>query len=316
MEKIKNIFDYATKELSQDAFLIWLFENWNCELEDVRLTSQTLLRTFLGFDEKQEFNIKEITTKAQYKKIDIIVKCIINNEKYVIAIEDKTTSDEHNQLLQYRDIVERDYLDFKHFFVYYKTSLISEEENNRINHARWEKYDISRIYRVFSKINHPVKNCLLLDYIKKIKILHSDLTGILPDDIREWNINHWYNFILNHDWKLNDIDITIGNYQNLYLWIAFNLKERGGLIPYLEIRSRDFEDGFFTIRILMYGISEEIIKENESTWKINISKSNLFKVHNYSKQIGSNKNQNSASNSKELTQLVKQYIDEYRKIIG
>ena len=29
---MKNLFDYATKELSQDAFLRWLFENYDCEL--------------------------------------------------------------------------------------------------------------------------------------------------------------------------------------------------------------------------------------------------------------------------------------------
>ena len=28
---MKNLFDYATKELSQDAFLRWLFENYNCK---------------------------------------------------------------------------------------------------------------------------------------------------------------------------------------------------------------------------------------------------------------------------------------------
>ena len=25
---MKNLFDFATKELSHDAFLRWLFENW------------------------------------------------------------------------------------------------------------------------------------------------------------------------------------------------------------------------------------------------------------------------------------------------
>ena len=32
---MKNLFDYATKELSQDAFLRWLFENHDCENEEV-----------------------------------------------------------------------------------------------------------------------------------------------------------------------------------------------------------------------------------------------------------------------------------------
>ncbi len=34
--EIKNLFNYATKELSQDAFLRWLFENYKCDVEGVR----------------------------------------------------------------------------------------------------------------------------------------------------------------------------------------------------------------------------------------------------------------------------------------
>ena len=30
---MENLFDYATKELSQDAFLRWLFESWNEDIE-------------------------------------------------------------------------------------------------------------------------------------------------------------------------------------------------------------------------------------------------------------------------------------------
>lgn len=28
---MENLFNYATKELSQDAFLMWLTANYNCE---------------------------------------------------------------------------------------------------------------------------------------------------------------------------------------------------------------------------------------------------------------------------------------------
>ena len=33
---MENLFNYATKELSQDAFLMWLMANYNCE-EDNQL---------------------------------------------------------------------------------------------------------------------------------------------------------------------------------------------------------------------------------------------------------------------------------------
>ena len=41
---MKNLFDYATKELSQDAFLCWLFESW--EDADLKEVAFGLLRKF------------------------------------------------------------------------------------------------------------------------------------------------------------------------------------------------------------------------------------------------------------------------------
>lgn len=45
---MKNLFDFATKELSQDAFLRWLFENYNCENEDVKKVCEKILSEFTG----------------------------------------------------------------------------------------------------------------------------------------------------------------------------------------------------------------------------------------------------------------------------
>ena len=43
MEKIKNLFDYATSELSQDAFLCWLFENYNCGEQDCSIVAANMM---------------------------------------------------------------------------------------------------------------------------------------------------------------------------------------------------------------------------------------------------------------------------------
>ena len=43
---MKNLFDFANKELSQDAFLRWLFENYNCENEKVRKTCERVFNKF------------------------------------------------------------------------------------------------------------------------------------------------------------------------------------------------------------------------------------------------------------------------------
>ncbi len=95
---MKNIFDFATKELSQDAFLRWLLENWNCNDKSIQKASQLLLFDFLGIDRSSK--ITSLKTMAQYKKIDILVDCVIDGENYIIAIEDKMYSVDHGLQLE------------------------------------------------------------------------------------------------------------------------------------------------------------------------------------------------------------------------
>ncbi len=64
---MKNIFDYATKELSQDAFLRWFLES------DIDDSGKKLLSAFTGLESNK---ISNIHTKAQIKKIDILVEFI------------------------------------------------------------------------------------------------------------------------------------------------------------------------------------------------------------------------------------------------
>ena len=71
---MKNLFDYATKELSQDAFLRWLFENYDCENKKVRNVCEKLFNAFTN----NELNFSKIDknslrTVAQWNKIDISI---------------------------------------------------------------------------------------------------------------------------------------------------------------------------------------------------------------------------------------------------
>ncbi|MDE6285063.1 MAG: hypothetical protein K2M17_04890, partial [Bacilli bacterium] len=62
---MKNLFDFATKELTQDAFLRWLFENHN----DIELSKPVyeLLKEFCEFSEDEE--IVKLHSSAQEHKI-------------------------------------------------------------------------------------------------------------------------------------------------------------------------------------------------------------------------------------------------------
>ena len=127
---MKNLFDYATKELSQDAFLRWLFENYNCKNEKVRQVCRKLFNKFTS-DELDFSKIENLTTMAQWKNIDVSIWFTILDEDYLIVIEDKTTTEEHKQLQNYNKKIQ-EHLDWliknnqrpikKVYKVFYKTA--------------------------------------------------------------------------------------------------------------------------------------------------------------------------------------------------
>ncbi|MCQ2478488.1 MAG: hypothetical protein MJ091_04665 [Clostridia bacterium] len=98
---MKNLFDYATKELSQDAFLRWLFENFDCEDNlSLKEASQQVLKKLCKICDEE---IIEVKTYSQWHKVDIFT--VIKTDKRIIAlfIEDKVFSGEHNQLSRYNE---------------------------------------------------------------------------------------------------------------------------------------------------------------------------------------------------------------------
>lgn len=98
-----NIFDYAEKELSQDGFLCWLLESFEDPV--IGEAARNLIFEFAklaGFQIDKE-KIKDVKTGRQYKHMDVTVDFTIDGKPYLIVIEDKTNSQEHNQLQGYAD---------------------------------------------------------------------------------------------------------------------------------------------------------------------------------------------------------------------
>ena len=98
---MENLFNFATKELSQDAFLRWLFESWKDK--DLTPVVSALLKKFCLLSDDE--NITEIKTWAQWRKIDITVYVDTDKRKLALFIEDKSFSGEHDQLLKYNSAI-------------------------------------------------------------------------------------------------------------------------------------------------------------------------------------------------------------------
>lgn len=102
-----NIFDYATTELSQDAFLAW-YCRWADEgmTDDMELhtNARAYLKKYIAMQQPDyKEDIRTVVVETQHKHIDVFLA--INGNLYVI-IEDKIHTFKHdNQLIRYSDAI-------------------------------------------------------------------------------------------------------------------------------------------------------------------------------------------------------------------
>lgn len=164
MNKISNnnIFKYATKELSQDAFIAWIVsfaqkssEEYESDREKHYWNkAQILLNLFVsGCIPDKESNKKEykVTDEVQLQKnkIDVFIQLEekYTKEKYVVIVEDKVNSKMHdNQINRYIDEVKEDFSDCNIRVVYYKTGIITDLEDLELKKiSKEQKVDIFKI---------------------------------------------------------------------------------------------------------------------------------------------------------------------------
>ncbi len=115
--KKPNLFDWATSELSQDAFICWLL-SWANYPEDEALykTAKHFINMMTG-GKIQSFD--KVTVIKQTNNIDVL--CLVD-DKAAIIIEDKIDTVEHsNQLARYKEKIASENNDLELFLVFYKT---------------------------------------------------------------------------------------------------------------------------------------------------------------------------------------------------
>lgn len=175
-----NIFKFATKELSQDAFIAWLINSINyddCELK--KLAKDFLLRIIE--DEKYKHwqdLIKEekcnVNVEVQFYNIDILVKIKDDNGKFLmIIIEDKVDTLEHDdQIKRYKNELkghlkqdEKINLDDENILTcYYKIYDEADIENKKVDKV----YTREKIYELLSNYKDKINNEFFKDYFEYI----------------------------------------------------------------------------------------------------------------------------------------------------
>jgi len=249
---VKNLFNFASKELSQDAFLRWLFESY--EDTDLQNTVKVLLKEFCDLQENE--SIESINTWAQWAKIDISVWINTNKRKIALFIEDKAFSGEHNQLLKYNVKIDA-IKDRKIYRVFYKTSMLSSWDNKATDDAKWKSYDIIELSNIYQRCKET-NNVILQQYINYLQNLslavQNTIKPLTSDGREDWLKWESYfkkilpNFILDYPQSWAG---KAGQYPYVYLKL-----QKESCSPYLEIRSRNCCNNFFTALILCYGVKD------------------------------------------------------------
>lgn len=165
-----NIFKFATKELSQDAFLCWLMNGINTKDEKSKKLAKEFIKLIVNKTKndklKKYINSEEykVEIKQQYKNIDIL---LILGEYYII-IEDKIKMREHgNQISKYEySLIESGIKQDNIFTCYYK---IYDEYNinNKSVSSVITRKDMLNFLKSFNLDNMYLKH--YYEYLKEIE---------------------------------------------------------------------------------------------------------------------------------------------------
>jgi len=198
MSKKPNLFNYATSELSQDAFLAWLIQ-WADK--DNKKNDSYLNACAVSFVQEllgKESNLSIETVKAGRQWNNIDVWALINN-KYFLVIEDKKSTKEHsNQLIRYADLSKEHYknTNIEIVLVYFK---MQEQSSFKfIENSGFEVYNRNKMLNILDNYynNTPIlnQNNILLDYYENLKELNYQINSYNSLPLNKWDNYSWQGF--------------------------------------------------------------------------------------------------------------------------
>lgn len=224
-----NLFDYATSELSQDAFLLWLLKWGDNSFADadkgLNAISKKVIRCMLEADEK--FEVKTVEVYKQMEKIDVFA--IVNNT-HAIIIEDKTNTSEHSkQIARYTDYIKSTYPNLVLKCVYYKSgNECVQSLRNTANKFHEAHPDVAAL-KILSRRelldllkSEESSNIILNSYIDKLQRLEDSTNSYLSLPVDKWSWRAWQGFYM----ALEETGLTFNKEEN-FGWGAVPQKDGG-----------------------------------------------------------------------------------------
>ncbi len=198
-----NIFDYATSELSQDAFICWLAAWADPKQKDHDADLNGLgIRFIQSLLSKCGGTLTEIETievDRQWLKVDVTITI---NKSILICIEDKTTSRAHNnQLERYKtDVsdwvqehgINAGYAIEEQYFIYLKTHPEGPEALKAVEQSGYTVYDRNDLTQLLTTAGF--KNAIVNDFETRLSSQNQRYQGFKTEPIGTWSWFEWQGF--------------------------------------------------------------------------------------------------------------------------
>lgn len=216
MDTKTNIFFHAPKELTTDAFLVWLLYFLDSE-EAYKAQKQMFFDSLILKKDDYGRAVCGIELKRQENNVDVLLTFRFedNYEQQTVLFEDKTWSMPHSgQLARYREI----YPDCYRYF-YYKLAYVNSQEEQEVSRERYEIINAGMMSSALEKIvgQHP----LIQMYYEYITVTFEKET------------NSYYERIF----QKHDYDVLWSADAQKYLCDAIVENMTKQSVPYLEIRN-------------------------------------------------------------------------------
>lgn len=200
-----NIFDIATKELNQDAFIVWLLqyaddrdsESYTEDDKLINLCSKEFIKDlFANVYANDNITVKKVDAGRQWENIDIWAEI---NDKYLLIIEDKTVTGLHsNQLARYKETAEKwcaSHIPIyeKPICIYLKTGNESLSSLSKVEEQGFSVFNRRNFLELLTK--HPeIKNQIFVDFKERLFRLEAANNNYADILIRDWEGDDWVGF--------------------------------------------------------------------------------------------------------------------------
>lgn len=204
--KTPNIFNYATSELSQDAFLCYLIQWASPEYQktDEHLNQLAISFVLELLEKDNSYKIEKVEVKKQWHNIDV---CAFINNEYFIVIENKKGTKEHsNQLQRYaehaKNYAKNENLQVK--LIYFKM----EEQSNlkNVETAGFSLFERAKMLPLLEKYTKEtkIKNDIVFDYYFYLFDLDEKINSYKNLPLENWHWFSWQGFYSELQEKLGE----------------------------------------------------------------------------------------------------------------